>query len=245
VRLLALATAGPFSSVGLSDGRGVVVSRALGDGAERGRGILREVDALLREQGLAPKDLDGIVVEAGPGSFTGVRLGVATAKGLASGLDRPVVGVSSLDALAHAAGPADHEVLALRDARSGEAWFALYRRGPAPGPTSGEPPLPSRLQKPTRGDGAMIRAYVEERGLGKVLAVGEDAERLAVTLHLSGLLAGVRTPAVCAADLVALALPRFAAGTTDDVDALAPIYLQPSTPEKVLAAKRGGTAGAS
>lgn len=254
VRLLALATAGPFASVGFADGTGEPVTIALGDGAERGRGILREVDRLLAARGLAARDLEGIAVEVGPGSFTGVRVGVATAKALALGLSIPVVAVVSLDALSLAAGPSSVEILALRDARAGEAFFAIYRAGRTAGDAAvvapGAPPVPAnlvstRLQKPTRGTAALIRTYLEERGIAKVLAVGEDAERLAVTLPLTGLLAGVRTPAVTPVELLALARPRFVAGTTDDPDALAPLYLQPSTPEKRLAerdAKKGGGA---
>ena len=71
--------------------------------------------------------------------------------------------------------------------------------------------------------------------LRKVLAVGEDAERLALTLELHGCLAGVRGPVAGPAEVLALALPRFLAGTTDDPDTLAPLYLQPSTPERRLA----------
>lgn len=250
MRLLALATAGPFAAVGFCDGRGAPVSAPLGEGAERGRGVLREIDRLLVSHGLAPRDLEGIAVEVGPGSFTGVRVGVATAKALALGLSIPVVAVVSLDALALAAGPTDREILALRDARAGEAFFAIYRANPSADAGPGAPPpppavLPIRLQKPTRGTAALIRAYLEERGIAKVLAVGEDAERLAVTLPLTGLLAGVRTPAVTPLEILALARSRFVAGTTDDADALAPLYLQPSTPEKLLAAreaKKGGGA---
>lgn len=212
----------------------------LGDGTERGRGILREIDRLLEAHGVARRNLEGVAVEVGPGSFTGVRVGVATAKAIALGLSIPIVGVVSLDALALAAGPCDREILALRDARSGEAFFAIYRatESPPDGSSDARPvALPKRLQKPTRGPAALIRAYLEERGISKVLAVGEDAERLAITLPLAGLLAGVRTPAVTPVEVLAWARPRFENGTTDDPDALAPLYLQPSTPEKVLAEK--------
>ncbi len=180
-----------------------------------------------------------------------MRVGVATAKALALGLSIPVVAVVSLDALALAAGPADREMLALRDARAGEALFAIYRANPSAdaGPRRA-PAAPCRPPDPARrsrraGPRRSIRAYLEERGIAKVLAVGEDAERLAVTLPLTGLLAGVRTPAVTPLEILALARSRFVAGTTDDADALAPLYLQPSTPEKLLAAreaKKGGGA---
>ena len=202
----------------------------------------------MTERGVSRRELEGVAVEVGPGSFTGVRVGVATAKAIALGLSIPIVGVVSLDALALAAGPSDREILALRDARSGEAFFAIYRANPSPeGGTSDTGPfaLPMRLQKPTRGPAALIRQYLEERGISKVLAVGEDAERLAITLPLAGLLAGVRTTPVTPAEILAWAQPRFENGTTDDPDAIAPLYLQPSTPEKLLAEKAARKGGAT
>jgi len=62
--------------------------------------VLEDVDALLRDAGLEPPDLEGIVVGTGPGSFTGVRLGLGAVRGLAFALDVPVAGVSTLQALA-------------------------------------------------------------------------------------------------------------------------------------------------
>jgi tRNA threonylcarbamoyl adenosine modification protein YeaZ len=62
--------------------------------------VLQAADALMRAAGISPGDLDGVVVGTGPGSFTGVRIGLATARGLALGLDVPVAGVSTLCAFA-------------------------------------------------------------------------------------------------------------------------------------------------
>src|SRR5262245_9999813 len=106
---LSLATSGPFPAVGLWSGDPddlAIDVVALGQGAERGRGVTPAVADLLGCRGLSPRDLAGVAVDLGPGSFTGSRVGVATAKGLALASGTPLVGVTSLEALALTAGPA-------------------------------------------------------------------------------------------------------------------------------------------
>jgi tRNA threonylcarbamoyladenosine biosynthesis protein TsaB len=72
----------------------------LGERASRAQTLLEDVDALLRQGGAHPRDLDALAVGIGPGSFTGVRVGLATARGLALALELRGAGVSTLDALA-------------------------------------------------------------------------------------------------------------------------------------------------
>src|SRR5687767_11852327 len=72
----------------------------LGEQASRAVSLLEDVDALLRRGGVRDSQLEGIVVGVGPGSFTGLRMGLITARALAFALDLPVAGVSTLDALA-------------------------------------------------------------------------------------------------------------------------------------------------
>lgn len=95
----------------------------LGQRTTRPQALLADVDALLEAASLRPRDLDAIVVGTGPGSFTGTRIGLAAARGLALSLDIPAAGVSTLTALATAVTGAFPVI----DARRGEV-FVL---GPA------------------------------------------------------------------------------------------------------------------
>jgi tRNA threonylcarbamoyladenosine biosynthesis protein TsaB len=105
----------------------VVTSAVVGDGeplAERvskPRSVLEDIDRVLREAGVEPDELDALAVGTGPGSFTGVRIGLATARALAFALDLPAAGVSTLDALAAGADGA----VPVIDAKRGEVFARL------------------------------------------------------------------------------------------------------------------------
>src|SRR5947208_7933580 len=100
----------------------VADGEVLGERVSRASTLLEDVDALLRRGGMRADAIDALAVGIGPGSFTGVRIGLATARGLALAPDVPVAGVSTLDALA-AGAPGTVPVV---DARRGEV-FVLQR----------------------------------------------------------------------------------------------------------------------
>ncbi|HZT46320.1 MAG TPA: tRNA (adenosine(37)-N6)-threonylcarbamoyltransferase complex dimerization subunit type 1 TsaB [Gaiellaceae bacterium] len=129
----------------------------LGEARSRAVTVLADADALLRAGSLTPRDLDLLVVGVGPGSFTGVRIGLAAARGLALALDLPVAGVSTLAALA--AGAPD--AVPVIDARRREV-FTLVAGEPrclAPGKLAIEP------GREHVGDGAVrYRATIETAG---------------------------------------------------------------------------------
>ncbi len=123
---------------------GQVLDLGVGDPA-RGHAerLPEDLIALMKRHGLRPRDVDLYAVTAGPGSFTGLRIGIATVQGLAFAARRPVVAVSALEALAVAAlGPGrltgDFPVAVWMDAQRGEVFSAVYRRL-SPENTAGAP----------------------------------------------------------------------------------------------------------
>ncbi|RDB42960.1 tRNA (adenosine(37)-N6)-threonylcarbamoyltransferase complex dimerization subunit type 1 TsaB [Halomonas sp. DQ26W] len=107
----------------------VLLSRFALTPREHTRRLLPMVDQVLSEAGLSPVELDAVAYGHGPGSFTGLRIAAGLAQGLAYGLDRPLLGVSTLEALAlgaHRRHALSHIVTAL-DARMGEIYVAAWR----------------------------------------------------------------------------------------------------------------------
>jgi tRNA threonylcarbamoyladenosine biosynthesis protein TsaB len=110
---------------------GVVVAANDVETRAHGDVLLTAIDALVRAAGLAPADLGAVAVGAGPGSFTGLRIGMATAKGIAFAAGVPLYVVSSLAALAQDAGASaegDPLLVPVLDARRGEVYAGFYRR---------------------------------------------------------------------------------------------------------------------
>ena len=208
--ILGLATSAADGRIGLHLPDGTVRTAPPLGRATRGRDLLPAVRDLLGQHGLAPADLTGIVADRGPGSFTGVRVGVTCAKTLAFALGIPVAGVLSLDALAHAAtspGP----VTAVRDAGRGTLYVAAY--GP-----SAERVV---LRPPSRQPATSLREQTD------TTFVGEDAVALARTHEL-----GPAEDVVSTLDtLFRLGMPALA--SAPPAHALAPCYLQASAPERL------------
>ena len=88
--------------------------------------IMPMIDELLKKVSLDISDIDLFACSQGPGSFTGLRIGIGTIKGLAYGLGKPVVGVSTLEALAHNISYTDFTIAPIMDARRGQVYNALY-----------------------------------------------------------------------------------------------------------------------
>ncbi|MEU8237901.1 tRNA (adenosine(37)-N6)-threonylcarbamoyltransferase complex dimerization subunit type 1 TsaB [Actinoplanes missouriensis] len=129
--VLALDTATPASTAALvevtADGLFGVAENRTVDPRAHGEKLAPEIAAVLAEAGYRPRDLTAIVAGLGPGPFTGLRVGLATAASMGQALGIPTYGVCSLDGLGRAAGPG--RVLVATDARRREVYFATYQDG--------------------------------------------------------------------------------------------------------------------
>ena len=189
---LALETSTPLGSVAIGDGTRLLAECALSVRATHSETVLDEIERLLARAGVRPSDLEAVVVGSGPGSFTGVRIAAALAKGLCYARDLPLYAFSSLRALAASVGRS--RICAVFDARRGEVYAAAYAEGGAGPPTLAPAALPvERLLEglaPVEGwafagEGALIHAAILERAGGVVLAPHLGVPRAAALLWLA------------------------------------------------------------
>jgi tRNA threonylcarbamoyladenosine biosynthesis protein TsaB len=129
--LLALETSGVSGSVALITPAGCLAEQAIAANQTHAQHLLPAIDQLLREAKIDWPQIDAIAVSLGPGSFTGLRIGLSTAKGLSMATGKPLIGVPSLDALASQGKGQGLPVCALIDARKKEVYAALYRENAA------------------------------------------------------------------------------------------------------------------
>ena len=127
MKILALETATLAGGAALLDGGQVVGQSLLNIELTHSERLMAMVDRLLQDCGWEVDDLQGLAVSIGPGSFTGLRVGVATAKGLALALGVPVAAVPTLDAMAATLPFVEAPVCPLLDARKGEVYLSRYR----------------------------------------------------------------------------------------------------------------------
>jgi tRNA threonylcarbamoyladenosine biosynthesis protein TsaB len=127
--VLALDSSAGVGSVAVGDGARLLGEAVLNVGPGASSALLPAVDWVMRSAGMEPGDLRGVVVAAGPGSFTGLRIAAATAKGIVARLGVPLYAYSGLLASAAAHWGAGRPVCALLDARRRDVYLACYRFG--------------------------------------------------------------------------------------------------------------------
>ena len=211
MKLLAVDTTSERESVALADDL-VVLAEARVRAHGHSRQLLPAIEFVLRASGIDAMEIEGYAVTVGPGSFTGVRVGLSTVQGLALASGRPCLGVSTLDVLAAAiAGEAPTLVPMVDASRAGQVFAAVY------GPDA------HRREDPQ----SVAAEAIAGRVVGPLAVVGDGADRYRpeiVARRPDALFP--RRSLYLAATLARLAAPRLAAGEGTSPGALRPLYLR-------------------
>lgn len=214
--ILALDSTAKAAAVALLDGRKLLAKEMHDDAGTHSCTLLPTVERLLVGSGLTVEDIDLFAASAGPGSFTGVRIGAATLKGLAFGRNKPCVPVSALHALAYNLREHHGVVCTLMDARRGQFYTAFFRIADG---------VITRLTHDAAKSGEEIAA--EAKIYGHVTLVGDGAE-VALQYFADGdaslapagsLLADGESVGLCA-------LAQYESGESVSDAAFAPTYLR-------------------
>lgn len=127
MKILAVDTATKSCSVAIIEGGSLSAEITILKDQTHSKHLMELIDSGLGMSGLNAADLDGLAVTAGPGSFTGLRIGISTIKGLAHALGKPVVGLSSLEVLGWQCADRSSLICPMLDARKSEVYWATYR----------------------------------------------------------------------------------------------------------------------
>ena len=219
--VLGVETSTPQASVAIGSEQGVMSSALVSRGSSHNEFLLPAIRFCLEQSGLGFRNIQGVAVSLGPGLFTGMRVGVATAKALAQALSVPVVGMASLDVLAYEVRYSRKAICAVLDARRNEVFHSFYRASPGgiQRMTSYQVDRPQRLA-------VSLAAQPDE-----VLVVGNGALLYRDMFEVLGPIAEVATMSYAfpnACSLVELAIPRLYREDFDSLDELKPLYLRRS-----------------
>ena len=188
--------------------------------------LLPEIEALIKRAGITLSDLELLIVTKGPGSFTGLRIGMASMKGIASALSIPLVSVPTLDAIAEAGGIYPGEVLSVIDARKKKFYLSMKRNG--------ETVIADR-----DGNAADIIDALKAEKM-PVLVTGPDAllfsEKVAEIDDAIPLLVDPEAPRNISRALLSLGLEKYRMKGADDIGE-GPVYIRRSDAEEALEKK--------
>lgn len=218
--ILGIETSVEHVGVAVGDSRGVRAESMLASDRRHAESLAPMIRFVMHQAGVDMRDLSAVAIDIGPGLFTGMRVGIATAQTVAWALDLPVVPVCSLDALGLNVGYAESVTASILDARRGEVYWALYRTR-EPGRE------PERLSEPRVSSPDDVAIHLAERA-EPVVCVGTGATRYAEILSASPWLTVMPShldfPA--ARSVVTLGVHALATDRTVSAAAVEPMYLR-------------------
>lgn len=227
MKILAVDTATKSCSVAVIDEKSVISEFSANHNDTHSKFLMGMIRDILNICHLSVNDIDGFAVTIGPGSFTGLRIGLSSVKGLALASRKPIVGVSSLEVLAYQVFGSDKLVCPMLDARRSEVYAARYRFNNLVNNLEFEivkPPMALSPEKAIEninepcilvGDGATLYQDLIRDVLGPIAVFTN------FTQHI-----------IRASTVGHIAMQRFKANDTDDVSLIEPFYLRKSDAEK-------------
>ncbi|MEP6635215.1 MAG: tRNA (adenosine(37)-N6)-threonylcarbamoyltransferase complex dimerization subunit type 1 TsaB, partial [Acidobacteriota bacterium] len=238
--VLAVETAGRGGSVALVRGQRVVALAAGDPGISHSNTLLSDIQQCLDSSGVSLKEIDLFAAASGPGSFTGLRIGIATVKGLAATLVKPVVGTPTLHALAHSGGKSPATV-ALLPAGRGEVFVQLLSVSSEGAVAELDQPahlLPQRVMDKYAsfanlkwvGPGAQLYRALIQQTAGTLQIQFRETDHSGMPDKQPGWTLIIE-PAHLARNVAALALAQFQDGDEGGPQALSAIYVRPSDAE--------------
>jgi tRNA threonylcarbamoyladenosine biosynthesis protein TsaB len=217
MKILAVDTATTSCSVAVVHNDAVLAETTLVRQQTHSKHLMEMIDHVLGLSGLTISALNGFALTIGPGTFTGLRIGLGTIKGLAMASHCPVVGISSLDALAMQAAPTPHMICSMIDARRKEVYFSAYRL------------QDGRLKKETKDvvlPPEAAAAYIEE----PCVFVGSGALTYRTVIQASVDNRAYFMPPlqniIKASTVAHLSMPKFKSDNTDQIGSLVPYYIR-------------------
>ncbi len=221
MKILSLETSTKTFSLAVSDHQKILASRHFKLTKVLSSSIIPAINGILKKSRLALKDLDGFAIGLGPGSFTSLRVGLSTVKGLSFATGKPIVGISSLDVLAmNAPSTVGASICVACDARRNLVYSCFYRRSKNGLERTSEYFLAEIDEILNKIKGT---AFFVGDGVGlykeKIVARGQQSSR--------NLLAQEKDWYPHARYLAELATPRFVKKEFDSVDEIVPLYLYP------------------
>jgi tRNA threonylcarbamoyladenosine biosynthesis protein TsaB len=223
MRILAADTSTKTGSVAVVEDESLVAEYTLNVSETHSARLMPTIDRVLNDAELGIEDIDALAIAIGPGSFTGLRIGLATFKGLALAAEKKLVAVPTLDALASSISFSDHIVCPILDARMGEVYAALYK-------------FSDGLCEKVSKDMVLAVEDLFREVDGKVVILGDGIalhrDRIVAVLGERAVFAPQRLWIPRAVNVAAIARSRVERGDSDDIGALEPIYLRQSEAER-------------
>jgi tRNA threonylcarbamoyladenosine biosynthesis protein TsaB len=222
MNILGIETSTTTGSVAVVSEDGVIAQYSLNIEVTHSERLMSTVDRVLKDTGLAIADMDGYAVSIGPGSFTGLRIGLAAVKGLAFVTGKPVAAVPTLQALAWNLPYASYQVCPMLDARKNEVYAAMYR-------------FEGTTLVRVMAEAVISLSLLSDRMSGKTLFTGEAShlfrEEIVNLFGDRALFAPVSAILPSAATVAEIGLEMIKSGKQADVDSVTPMYIRRSEAE--------------